>query len=119
VLAAVAALSSAGPAPARAEAPDSRTLALLDRRLEHSSSARVLTLAGLVEMTGARATAEGVTYRSIVASTSSGALPAAGTVAWDAVLGVDVQRTMAGTVALRTGITLGAVGLLIGFAGGV
>lgn len=118
VLATAAVVLGARAPDAHAQPPSPDQLSTLDRRLAHSPRVHILTLAGIIEAAGVRATPEGLTFR-VVDSTPTDTLQGAGTLAWDRVLGVEVQGTKAGSVAFATGATLGIVGLLIGFAGGV
>jgi TolB-like protein len=104
---------------AHAAPPAPDALARLDRRLAHSPKVRILTLAGIVEARAVRADSAGLVYGGIVSSTRRDRLPVPGTLAWDAVLGVDAIGNKAGHGAIGGGLALGAVGLLIGFAGGV
>jgi hypothetical protein len=78
-----------------------------------------VTLAGIVEARGVRATSEGLAYRDTFTSTRRDTLPGSGTIPWDPVLGVDAQGNKARQGAIGTGATVGTIGLLIGFAGGV
>ena len=83
-----------------------------------TSRVRVTTLSDTIVAEGARADAEGLSYRSIRGSTGIGTPPGPGRIPWDAVVRVDKPSNHALPAALVTGLVVGVIAGAATYAAG-